>query len=115
MSDTFSADSKVSGGAVTAPGAGATIAAVTGLQAGSNYRVVLNIDMTGTVDVTNIQNLKLTSGGANVVPILPSVAGMFPIIIDNLHVPAADLTLVAIAAFGAASILSCTLVATRVG
>lgn len=115
MSDTFSADSKSASGALSAPGAGVTVAAITGLQANADYRVVIHTSMSGTIDTTNIQNLRLTSGGATLLDHIPSVAGVLPTVIDALHVPSTDLTLIAVGAFGAASIIAASIVATRVG
>lgn len=114
MSDTFSADTKAIGGAVVAAGAGGTIAALTGLLAGSYYRVRVVAGMSGTIDTTNVQNLRLTSGGATVFTPLPSVALAFPMEFD-LHVPSTDLTLIAIGAFAASSIVSAAIMATRLG
>lgn len=118
MSDTISADTKVGSGASTAPVAGATVAAVTGLMANARYRLRVVLFMGGTVDIANIQNLILTSGGATLAPTLPSVAGLDAIEIDQLSTAAAatDFTVkVGAANFGAASIIGAVITATRIG
>jgi hypothetical protein len=118
MSDTVSADTKVGSGAATAPAAGATVAAVTGLSPGSRYRLRIALFMGGTVDTTNIQNLILTSGGATIISNLPSVAGLDPIEIDQLTPQgvATDFTVkVGAANFAAASIIAAVITATRIG
>lgn len=117
MSDTYSADSKVAGGASVAPAAGAVIAAATGLMSGARYKVTVNTDMSGTIDTVNVANLLLQSGGVTIAT-LPSVAGMDPIIIDQLTLAsgATDFTVkVGAAAFGAASIIAAVVSATRIG
>ena len=112
----YPANTLVKAASVTAPGAGAVVAAITAPPEGV-YQVVVNIFLTGTAE-TQLSNLRLRENGATVFDALPSLSTMnVRLVFEQVEVNpgGGNLDIVAIAAATAGAIYNVVLIATRIG
>jgi hypothetical protein len=100
---------------VTDPGAGATIATVSGLTPGIPYSLSWTVSLSGTVTSADADNMELTGTGlgATDVAIYPGTVGNYPQQTITVISPTASISVKAIAAAsGASAVYGASLVAT---
>jgi len=103
------------GGSVTDPGAGATIATLSGLTPGTAYNLQWSVGLSGTVTTSDANNMELSGTGLSATDIAfyPGTDGNYPQLPVTIVPPAATVTVKAIAAAsGASAVYGATMTAT---